>query len=798
MMSLQPRWQKVARELGQNKTRNILVVLSMAIGIFAIGFVVNLQHILSQDMTASYQASNPASVIFYVTPFDEDLVIAIKQMAEVEDVEGRGWIPLRFQAGPSEWRSLTLFAIPDYEDIRVSQVKPEAGQWPPDNRQLLVERTSVNFLDTAVGDTVLIRTANGTDRALEVTGLTYDVNQRSAEIRGQAYGYITMDTLEWLGEPYAFDQLHVIVSGDPTDQLHILDVAKQVRTRIEKSGYQVRYIEMPPEPGYHPDNDKVQAIVLILGFIGVFSLMCSALLVVNTISFLLTQQVRQIGVMKAMGGTAGQMMGLYLTQIFIFSLVALVVALPLAIYGARAMAAYLAQLLNFDLTLFTFPPYILMILVGVGLFIPLIATLYPVFAGTRITVREAIASYGLGDDNAGTDLINRLLLKVSWLPRLLLLSLRNTFRRKGRLVLTLITLVLGGTMFIAIAHLYVSALDTLEEQLAAYSNFDIQISLREPVRLSTVDRVAAQIPQVVDTEVWTTALGRRIRDDGEEGGSFPIMGVPANSQALSPILLDGRWIQPGDQNGLVISTYMLELEPDLQVGDNIEIKLDGRETFWTIVGITNGPLGESMTYTNFDTLAYETRQANQAQVVLFTLTKRDLHSLYAVSSELESAFTRLGADVSLVETTTDVREKSMSQMMPVIIFLIVMAILLAVIGGIGLVGAMSINILERTREIGVLRAIGASDGAVRQIVLVEGIVIGVVSWFLGALLALPLGYILSLQVGQAIARAPFNTQFSWPGMFLWLGIAFLLTILATLLPARRAMHISVREALIYE
>lgn len=797
MYQLQPRWQKVARELRQNKARNILVVLSMIIGIFAIGFVVNLQHILSHDMTASYQASNPASVIYYVSSFDEELVVAIEQMPEVSDAEGRGWLPLRFQAGPSEWRSLTLYAIANYDDVRVSQVMSEMGEWPPANRQMLVERTSVDFLGTAVGDTIHIRTATGLERELPVTGLAYDVNQRSAELRGQGYGYVTMDTLAWLGEPYAFDQLHVIVAGDPTDATHILDVARQVRQRIEKSGYQVRYIEMPPTPGLHPDHDKVQAIILILGVIGAFSLLSSALLVVNTISFLLTQQVRQIGVMKSLGGTAVQMMALYLVMVFVFSFIALLVAIPLAAYGSRSMAVYLAQLLNFDLTVFTFPPHIFLIQISVGLLVPLLATLYPIIAGTRITVREAIASYGLGDENLGTDLVNRLLARVRRLPRLLLLPLRNTFRRKGRLMLTLATLVLGGTMFIAIANLYVSALDTLNEQLAAYSNYDIQISLGEPVRLNVVERVAAQTPGVAATEVWATGQGRRL-EDGEEGGAFPIMGVPLQSHTLSPILLAGRWLEPGDQNALVISAFLLELEPDLQVGDEIEVKLDGRETHWTIVGITNGPLGESMAFTDFDTLAYEMRQANQGQVVMFTLENGDPAAVAQAAGEIERAFTTLGVDVGLVETAVSTRENATSQLMPVVIFLIVMAVLLALIGGIGLVGTMSINVLERTREIGVLRAIGATDGAVRQMVLVEGMVIGVVSWFLGALLALPLGMVLAIQVGNAMAKAPFNIQFSWLGIALWLGLALLLTTLATLLPARRAMRISVREALVYE
>lgn len=797
MNRLGPRWQKIGRELTHNKVRNSLVVLSMLVGVFAIGFVVNLHYILSHDMTASYQSSNPATAIFYVDPFDEALVTAVRQMSQVQAAEGRGWIPLRFQTGESEWRNLTLFAISDYDHINISQIKPETGQWPPAGREMLVERTSVNFLQAVPGETVRIRTTSGTERELPVVGTAYDVNQRSAELRGEAYGYITMDTLTWLGEPFAFDQLHVVLV-DQTNQDSLFDDLRQIRMRIEKVGYAVRYIEMSPTPGVHPDNDKVQAIVLILGFIGVFSLLSSALLVVNTISFLLTQQVRQIGVMKSIGSSTGQIMTLYLAMIFVFSAVALLLAVPLATLAARATAVYLAGLLNFDLVTISFPPQVYLLETAVGLFVPIIATLYPIFAGTRITVREAMASYGLSEENVGTNFVNTLLGKLHRLPRPLLLSLRNTFRRKGRLVLTLITLVLGGTMFMAISNLYASAEQTLTEQFEAYGKYDVQISLREPGRLGTIERVVAQTPSVVSTEIWGAELGRRLRDDGDEGGSFSVVGVPAQSQVLAPILLQGRWLQPDDENTVVISAAMLEIEPDLQVGDALTIKLDGRETKWTIVGMTNGPLGQSLVYTSFEQLAYAAREVDRGQVVYFMFDTHDPDFQYQIGNQIEKTFTDMGLEVSLVQTTTGSQEQMRSEFLPVVLFLIMMAVLLAMIGGIGLVGTMSINVLERTREIGVLRAIGASDGAIRQIVTAEGVIVGVVSWLIGSLLAWPLGYILSNQVGYAMAQAPFSYRFSWIGVVMWLGIALVLTVLAAWLPARRAMQITIRKALAYE
>ena len=132
------------------------------------------------------------------------------------------------------------------------------------------------------------------------------------------------------------------------------------------------------------------------------------------------------------------------------------------------------------------------------------------------------------------------------------------------------------------------------------------------------------------------------------------------------------------------------------------------------------------------------------------------------------------------------------------LFLLIMAVLLAVVGGLGLMGTMSINVLERTREIGVLRAIGASNGAVLRIVIAEGVLIGVLSWAIGALLALPLSLLLSNAVGVAFLQMPLDFVFSLSGLAIWLGIVVLLAALASFLPAWSASRVTVRDVLAYE
>jgi putative ABC transport system permease protein len=125
-------------------------------------------------------------------------------------------------------------------------------------------------------------------------------------------------------------------------------------------------------------------------------------------------------------------------------------------------------------------------------------------------------------------------------------------------------------------------------------------------------------------------------------------------------------------------------------------------------------------------------------------------------------------------------------------------VLLAVVGGLGLMGTMSINVLERTREIGVMRAIGATDGAVLRIVMFEGILIGMLSWLIGALVAFPVSKLMNEGVGVAFQAPGLSFTFSTQGVLLWLTIVVVLAGLASFLPAWNATRVTVRDVLSYE
>ncbi len=791
------RWNKVLRELWGNKARTTLVVLSIAVGVLAVGMATGARVILSRELPAGYAATDPAHAVLRTDPFDDGLVQTVRRMSGVRDAEGRRNIVVRLKTGPNEWRDIALFAIPDYSDIHINKIEPESGAWPPPAHELLIERAALSLTKANVGDWVLIETPDAKQRELRIAGLAHDQSRPPASFEGTAYGYITYETLEWLGQPRDYNELYITVSENADAQEHIQSVAAQVRDKVEKSG-RIVFATTVPAPGKLPLEDAVQAIVLLLGVFGFLSLALSGLLVINTISAILAQQVRQIGMMKAIGARRRQVAAIYLGMALIFGLLAVAVGAPLGVLGARGLSVFVAGLINADVANLSISPSVLALEAIIGLLAPLLAALYPVIAGSRVTVREAISDYGLGKDQFGTSRIDRLLERVRGLSRPLLISLRNTFRRKGRLALTLSTLTLGSAVFIALTSVYASALVSSED-LFRYWQYDVQFSFNRAQRIEKIEREALNVPGVVQAEHWTLIGTSLVHADGSEGEHIWMYALPANTFSLRPKIIAGRWLLPEDENAVVINHRLRDKVPGAKVGDQIVLKVQGKKVAWRIVGIVHMMYPpDPIVYVNAPYFARVVGTVGRAEGVYVVLSQHDAAFQSQVARALEEHFRSIGVRITSMLLFSTLRATVETLFTSVVALLLIMAILVATVGGLGLTGIMSLNVLERTREIGVMRAIGASGGGVLQIVLGEGIVIGLISWFLGCLLALPLSRLLNDAVGMALVQTPFSYTFSTSGALLWLVLVIILTVVASAWPARNASRLTVREALAYE
>lgn len=786
-----PFASKVLRDLWGSKARTALVVLSIAVGVFAVGMMAASQAVMASNMDASFLAINPSSAQLTTSDLDDDAVRAVGNMREVAAVDARYQLIVRAKGGDGAWHDLQLFILPNFDHIAINTVVSESGAWPPPKRELLIERAALGMLGSNEGDTITIETASRKQRQARVAGVAHDLHQWPANFGVTAYGYATFDTLSWLGIDRAYNQIAIVAAQQPYDKDHAHAVATLVKDQLEKNGHTVHAINIR-DPGKHNAYGLVQSLAMMLGIIGGVALALSGFLVVNTVSALLTQQLRQIGVLKTFGASTAQVVGLYLGLVACYGVLALALALPLGMAGARWFSGFVLTMFNFDLVSFSFPPGALALQVVVALVVPVLAALLPVLRGARVTVREAIG--GAGEEPRAGRVLRIGLRSPQWV-----LALRNTFRRKGRLALTLVTLTLGGATFISVVSVRGALYLTLDHVLQ-YWKFDLDVAFQQPYSNAQALQAALAVPGVRSAEVWGSAGAFRVRPDGSEHDQITLSAPAAGSSLIVPIIQDGRWLIPEDENAVVVNSAFLLSEPDVKVGDTIDLKIGGKESDWRVIGIASGQIQGAgpIAYVNRDYLARLTDQMGRTSRIVIEAEAHDAATHAQVRQALEQQLKAQHLYVQTITASSDIRMSMASIFDIFVLSTVVTALLLAVVGGLGLMGLMSLNVMERQREIGVLRAVGADTAAMLGIVMAEGMAIGVVSWLLSVVVAIPLSWGFGYGVGAGFLSMPLAYNYSIEGAALWGVIAIALAALSSFLPAWHAASITVRDVLAYE
>jgi putative ABC transport system permease protein len=387
------------------------------------------------------------------------------------------------------------------------------------------------------------------------------------------------------------------------------------------------------------------------------------------------------------------------------------------------------------------------------------------------------------------------------LPRPILLSLRNTFRRPGRLFLTLLTLTLGGAIFIATFNVQ-SSLTKYIERIGHYFLADVTVNLNDSARISEVEPIIQDVPGVAHVESWAATAAVLVKSDGTPGESVSLLAPPVGSHLVNPVILEGRWLQPGDGAAIVVNERFRETFPGLKPGDQITIKIAGKEQVVTVIGFFQmaGKSSGYLAYATYEYLSVIIHQNNRANSfhIVATQGNMTLEEQKALGRAIETRLKDHGFRVAEVEAGRSLIATTASGLNILTGFLLIMAALIAIVGSIGLAGTMSLNVLERTREIGIIRAIGASDRSVMELVMVEGLLIGLMSWLFGLLLALPVSSLMANAIILALFGATADFTFTPLGVILWLVVVVILSVLASVGPARNATRLTIREVLAYE
>lgn len=809
-MLLSARIDKVFRDIWDNKKRSFLVVITLAIGIAAVGMINNTVRMMKRDMFDMYVYRNPSQLTLFVSPFPEGLARDVAGMREIRAAEAQRQVSAFTFDPQGSRKELSLIAEPpdsivideNTHQVQINQLEFDSGAVEPPLRGILLERNSASSLNLRVGDPLTVEFDDGTRYSLTVDGIVHDMTVPPYSVTGEALGYVSLATLDWMGQGAYYNQIQMITTESQPTRQSVLDIGSQVRDRvIEPGGYHVVSMMIRGNhPGEYWAKNQADGILFMMQVMSVLAILLSAGLVVNTISAVLMQQTRQIGIMRSLGASRLQVAGMYMLYVSILSIAGVLLALPLGMAGSMWLIHAASNFLNFDITAIDLPPSILLLQIGLGLSLPVGAALLPVLRGATISVYDAIYQTGLSSGDRKKGRLERSLARIRALSPPVMLSLRNTFRSKSRLAFTLATLTIAGATFMAVFSSYTTIQSQVDE-LGRYIAYDASLSLPQGANKHTVEREALRVPGIKVAEGWASANVVIVHSDGQESDRIEIVGIPAHSQTIQPRLVAGRWLKPGESGAVVINEDLLSKEPSIQAGSSIEVKINGEDRLLQVVGIASKHMSGSRMYMDYDQLTRLTGQQNMVQMVR-VLVDPGVFQSPAEQSQIGRLLEKRFQDANLTDGSSRTRAETFSALGSAFNILLYVlgffAVILAIIGGLGLTGAMGINILERTREIGVLRAVGASHRSVRQVVVVEGATVAATSWLFAALLSYPAGRLLA----TAIVRMAFGTQptfrYSYLGLLVWLGAVVLIGVLSSLAPARDAVRLTVREVLNYE
>jgi putative ABC transport system permease protein len=328
--------------------------------------------------------------------------------------------------------------------------------------------------------------------------------------------------------------------------------------------------------------------------------------------------------------------------------------------------------------------------------------------------------------------------------------------------------------------------------------------------LRRVDRTAAlaeTVPGVEKAEMWIVVpvtILRQGQRSLDAGMGSQVQGVPVDDPMYQPMIVEGRWLQPGDGKVVVMNKETANDEK-IYVGDKITLDMGewGKDD-WQVVGlyqvslVIGGGFSMDALYAPRPAVYEATKKTGKGSTLLVRTFSHSGEEIRQVASNIEDLFAKRHIDIYQIETMPASRKTADAGFFIVIYMLLVLAFIIVLVGGIGLMGSLWINVIERTKEIGILRSIGAVSSKIMGMFMLEGVIQGLMSWMIAIPISLVVTPLMADAMGQTMFQASLDYRFNWQAVFTWLGIILVASILASVIPARHAAQINVRQSLTYE
>lgn len=791
---MNPSFKKIIRDLISNKSRSLIVLLAIILGAFGISMMTTAYNLLGRNLSDNYLKTNPAAFTVVVESISDDVLQKAKHLPDIEYIETRNKIIGRVEISKNEFVPIWLFIVDDLSKVRINTYRLLTGTIPASDNEILIERTGKRLADISTGKHYRVTIPGFGITDVKIAGIVHDPGQAPSWMEGLLYGYVSQGFVKSMHINGIKPELKFTIRNNKYDMQTIEKQMTNMIAFLESNHIKINRTEILT-PGRHIHQSQMDSLMFMLQMFGILALILSCFLIINMILAIMAKETRQIGVMKAIGASTGKITSIYISIVLIFGFIATIVAMPVGFIAGKGYAQFVASMLNFELFNQKISHGILFFQIATGTVLPVLVAFIPIYRASRISVREALNDYGVSYPVSIKSASSEYLINKSGLSNTTLLAIRNTFRRKGRLVLTLITLVLGGAVFMSAFNIRTSLKDTVNSRFTN-QRYDISMILLKGVNEAEFCTSLDSLPFVSDYETWGYAKATRIVPGKPESELIDVKVAPLQTKLFAPELMKGKWLT-GAANEVVVNHVFQAKYPDATLGSQITLRANGRNLKLKVTGCIRELFSGPTVYVSKTVLSQWPSMPGKTNSALIAFEGKQA-DISAYSIKLEQWVKARKYPVCLVFRKDQYKERVIDHLVLMTTMLIMVTLLLIIVGGLGLITTMGINIIERLRELSILRAIGVSNQKLYQLILTEGFIIGLMSWIIAVVVSVPVSYYLGNKFFNIFFETTLNFKASLTGILVWLAIIIVFSTVAVLIPARRANKQSIREGLSYE
>lgn len=782
MSDMSVLFKKALADVTRRKLRTALTVLGIAIGVMGLTGI----NVASAQLRASIAYTNDASaqpdITFSTATASPALAQILAAQPNVKTAQAETQTFGRW-AVPSGHLGLVIVSVDDLAAITIGKFEVTEGRLPGQG-EILLESSDRAIATAKVGDTITVQVA-GTTRQLTISGFARTAGVASAASTQTARGYMRQSDVEALGGAAGANVFQVQLQRYGEREA----TAQQLAQVLENQ--QARILSVTVGKASDSGAQTINGLFSVMQALSIIALLLSVFLLLSTITTLIGEQTPTIGTMKAIGASSGRVYRTYLTSVLIYGVIGTVIGMALGVGIGYLLYSIFASLFTLDAVPLAISPSLALISLFVGIGIPVLAALVPIYFGTRMTVREALSGYGLDGGargNRGAGFVSRL---FGFAPQTMQLGTRSLFRKRTRALLTLLALTISGAAFLAVQTTAYSFGQTLNTVFNTY-NADIFVASTQPVSYDKLRQTLAGVRGVAHTEPLSqTMIKTRF-------GDMLLTGVAPDAQLYQKYVVSGRWFTAEATNEALISQDAAN-KSGLKVGDTISFNDAAHSANWTIVGIArdyNGITLSGMLLAPVSEVnAFQHLPADYTTAVLIRSASGATADVTALSQRVDDALGAAGFQ-SRVLMVSQIKAQNEAIFNVIYGLLYGVAVIIALIGAIGLFNTLAMSVLERRREIGILRSMGATSGKVAQVFWAEGLSLGGLAWVVALIIGIPAAYGFVRLLGGLFLPVPF--AFSPVGLIAMLVFILIVAAAASLGPVLGASRVKIAQTLRYE